>query len=63
MSNSLGLCARKLTQMLDLEKPTELSLDDCKVMIKYLLANSHLSVKECRICYMRGLIDGIEKNI
>ena len=45
----------KLTQVLDLEKPAELSLDDCKVLIEYLLAN-----EECRICYMRGLVDGIE---
>lgn len=28
----------KLTQVLDLEKPAELSLEDCKVLIEYLLA-------------------------
>lgn len=50
----------KLTQVLDLEKPAELSLDDCKVLIEYLLANNRLATEECRLCYMRGLVDGIE---
>lgn len=50
----------KLTQVLDLEKPAELSLEDCKVLIEYLLANNRLATGECRICYMRGLVDGIE---
>ena len=50
----------KLTQVLDLEKPAELSLSECKVLIEYLLANNRLATEECRICYMRGLVDGIE---
>lgn len=50
----------KLTQVLDLEKPAELSIEDCKVLIEYLLANNTLALEECRICYMRGLVDGIE---
>ena len=50
----------KLTQVLDLEKPAELSIEDCKVLIEYLLANNNLAMEECRICYMRGLVDGIE---
>lgn len=50
----------KLTQVLDLEKPAELSLDECKVLIEYLLADNRLVTEECRICYLRGLVDGIE---
>lgn len=50
----------KLTQVFDAKKPMELSLDECKVFIEYLLADSSLAVEECRICYMRGLADGIE---
>lgn len=50
----------KLMQVLDLEKPAELSLSECKVLIEYLLANNRLATEECRICYMRGLVDGIE---
>jgi len=50
----------KLTKVLDLEEPAELSLEDCKVLIEYLLADNRLAVEECRICYMRGLVDGIE---
>lgn len=50
----------KLTQVLDLKNPAELSLDDCKVLIEYLLANNRLAVEECRLCYLRGLVDGIE---
>lgn len=50
----------KLTKVLDLENPAELSIDECKVLIEYLLADNRLAVEECRICYMRGLVDGIE---
>lgn len=50
----------KLTKVLDLEQPAELTVDECKVLIEYLLANNRLAVEECRICYMRGLVDGIE---
>ena len=50
----------KLTKVLDLENPEELSLEECKVLIEYLLADNRLAVEECRICYMRGLVDGIE---
>lgn len=47
-------------KVLDLEKPAELSVEECKVLIEYLLADNRLAVEECRICYMRGLVDGIE---
>lgn len=50
----------KLMKVLDLEKPAELSVEECKVLIEYLLADNRLAVEECRICYMRGLVDGIE---
>lgn len=50
----------KLTQVLDLEKPVELSFNECEVLIEYLLAENRLALEECRICYMRGLVDGIE---
>lgn len=50
----------KLTKVLDLEEPAELSPEECKVLIEYLLADNRLAVEECRICYMRGLVDGIE---
>ena len=51
---------QKLMKVLDLEKPAELSVEECKVLIEYLLADNRLAVEECRICYMRGLVDGIE---
>lgn len=50
----------KLTKVLDLENPAELSLEECRVLIEYLLADNRLAVEECRVCYMRGLVDGIE---
>lgn len=50
----------KLTRVLDFEEPAELSVEDCKVLIEYLIANNSLAVEESRVCYMRGLIDGIE---
>lgn len=50
----------KLMKVLDLEEPAELSLEECKVRIEYLLADNRLAVEKYRICYMRGLVDGIE---
>lgn len=50
----------KLTSVLDLEKPAELSLDECEILIEYLLAENRLALEECRICYLRGFVDGIE---
>lgn len=50
----------KLKQVLDLENPAELSLEDCKVLIEYLLVDNRLATEECRICYLRGLVEGIE---
>lgn len=50
----------KLTKILDAEEASELTLDECKVLIEYLLADNRLAQEECRICYLRGLIDGIE---
>ena len=50
----------KLTELLDFEKPTAISIEECKILIEYLIANNTLALEECRICYMRGLVDGIE---
>ena len=50
----------KLRKILDVEEASELSLDECKVLIEYLLADNRLAQEECRICYLRGFVDGIE---
>lgn len=50
----------KLMQVLDAKKPVELSLDECSGFVEYLHADSSLAAEECRICYMRGLMDGVE---
>lgn len=49
----------KLRKILDVEEASELSLDECKVLIEYLLADNRLAQEECRICYLRGFVDGI----
>ena len=50
----------KLRKILDVEEASELSLDECKVLIEYLLADNRLAQEECRICYLRGFVEGIE---
>lgn len=50
----------KLNAVLDLEKSSALSEEECKLLIQYLLAENNVVLEEYRICYMRGLMDGME---
>ena len=50
----------KLNDVLDLEKPASLTEEECKLLIKYLLAENNVVLEEYRICYMRGLMDGMK---
>lgn len=50
----------KLNAVLDLEIPSALTKEECELLIKYLLAENNVVLEEYRICYMRGLMDGIE---
>lgn len=50
----------KINGILDLEKPSELTKEECELLIKYLLAENNVVLEEYRICYMRGLTDGME---
>ena len=50
----------KLNAVLDLEIPSALTKEECELLIKYLRAENNVVVEEYRICYMRGLMDGIE---
>lgn len=50
----------KLNAVLDLEKPSALTEEECELLIQYLLAENNVVLEEYRICYMRGLTDGIE---
>lgn len=51
----------KLNAVLDLEKPSALTEEECELLIQYLLAENNVVLEEYRICYMRGLMDGMEK--
>ena len=42
----------KLNAVLDLEKPASLTEEECKLLIKYLLAENNVVLEEYRICYM-----------
>ena len=46
--------------VLDLEKPSALTEEECELLIQYLLAENNVVLEEYRICYMRGLMDGME---
>ena len=50
----------KLNAVLDLEKPSALTEEECELLIQYLLAENNVVLEEYRICYMRGLMDGME---
>ena len=50
----------KLNAVLDLEIPSSLTKEECELLIKYLLAENNVVLEEYRICYMRGLMDGME---
>ena len=50
----------KLNAVLDLEKPSALTEEECELLIQYLLAENSVVLEEYRICYMRGLMDGME---
>ena len=49
-----------INDVLDLEKPASLTEEECKLLIKYLLAENNVVLEEYRICYMRGLMDGMK---
>ena len=42
------------------EKAASLTEEECKLLIKYLLAENNVVLEEYRICYMRGLMDGMK---
>ena len=46
--------------VLDLEKPSALTEEECELLIQYLLAENNVVLEEYHICYMRGLMDGME---
>ena len=50
----------KLNAVLDLEIPSALTKEECELLIQYLLAENNVVLEEYRICYMRGLMDGME---
>ncbi len=50
----------KLNAVLDLEKPSALTKEECELLIQYLLAENNVVLEEYRICYMRGLMDGMK---
>ena len=52
--------SRELNAVLDLEKPSALTEEECELLIQYLLAENNVVLEEYRICYMRGLMDGME---
>ena len=50
----------KLNAVLDLEQPSALTDEECELLIQYLRAENNVVLEEYRICYMRGLMDGME---
>ena len=47
-------------RVIENNEPVALDLEECKKLIAYLLADNELIWNEHRICYFKGLTDGIE---
>lgn len=56
----LKLKNTKICKILDCEQAAPLTLEECQELITYLIADNTAILEEHKICYMRGLIDGIE---
>ena len=48
--------------MIDSEKAASLTLEECEVLVEYLLAENDVILNQYRICYLKGLRDGIAVN-
>lgn len=47
-------------RVIENNEPIALDLEECKKLIAYLMADNELIWNEHRICYLKGLTDGIE---
>lgn len=54
--------SEKVSDLIDSEKVAPLTLEECKVLVEYLLAENEVILNQYRICYLKGLRDGIAVN-
>lgn len=54
--------SEKVSDLIDSEKAAPLTLEECKVLVEYLLAENEVILNQYRICYLKGLRDGITVN-
>lgn len=47
-------------RMIENNEPSSLTIEECEALIKYLAADNDLVWNEHRICYLKGLTDGIQ---
>lgn len=52
----------KVIALIDSEKAASLTLEECEVLVEYLLAENDVILNQYRICYLKGLRDGITVN-
>ena len=52
----------KVIALIDSEKAASLTLEECEVLVEYLLAENDVILNQYRICYLKGLRDGIAVN-
>lgn len=50
--------SEKVNEIVDLDKATDLTKEECKILIDLLIALNGLVLEEYKICYMRGFLDG-----
>ena len=49
-----------IRRVIENNEPVALDLEECKKLLAYLMADNELIWNEHRICYLKGLTDGIE---
>ena len=52
----------KVLALIDSEQAAALTLEECEILVEYLLAENEVILNQYRICYLKGLRDGMTAN-
>lgn len=52
----------KVLALIDSEQAAPLTQEECEILVEYLLAENEVILNQYRICYLKGLRDGMTAN-
>lgn len=52
----------KIFALIDSERVAPLTQEECEILVEYLLAENEVILNQYRICYLKGLRDGMTAN-